>query len=72
LSDFSNMTNTNALERGDQTYQALPFPNDPVVILCEWLGSLIGIQVPAGCEDEGGFHYVMEPAPNEPRHSFDI
>ena len=60
-----SMTDINALERGDQTYQALPFPNDPVVILCEWFGRLIGIQVPVGCEDEAGFHFVEMPATSE-------
>jgi hypothetical protein len=36
-----------------------------VAILCEWFGRLIGIQVPEGCEDEAGFHYVEMPATNE-------
>jgi hypothetical protein len=66
------MIDINALERGDQNDQALPFPKDPIAILCKWFGRLIGIQVPVGCEDEGGFHYILEPAPIESCHAFDI
>ena len=69
------MTDTNVLEQGDQTYQALPLPKDPVAILCEWFGRLIGFQVPVGCEDETGFHYGVngvKPAKNKTSHSFDI
>jgi len=50
----------------------LPLRKDPVVILCEWLGRLVGIQVPVGCEDEAGFHYETKSAPSESSHSFNI
>jgi hypothetical protein len=66
------MTDTNVLERGDQTYQASSLHHDPVVVLCEWIGHLIGFQVPVGCEDETGFHYGVKPAKSESSHSFDI
>jgi hypothetical protein len=66
------MTDNNFLERCNRTNQALPLRKDPVVILCEWLGRVIGRQVPVGCEDESGFHYEMKPATNESSRSFDI
>jgi len=66
------MTNMNHLEQGDQTHRAMPLQNDPVVILCEWVGRWIGYQVPVGCEDETGFHYEIIPAPSESSRSLNV
>jgi len=59
-------------DKGCLTNQPSPLHRDPMVVLCEWAGRLIGFQVPVGYEDETGFHYGMEPAPIEVSHSYDI
>jgi hypothetical protein len=66
------MTDNILSDRGCQTNQPLPLRRDPVVILCEWFGRLIGFRVPVGYEDETGLHIGIKPATNESSHTFDI
>jgi hypothetical protein len=66
------MTDNVLLESGSRTNEPLPLRRGPVVILCDWFGRFVRYYIPAGYEDETGFHYGIEPAPNESSHSFDI
>jgi len=66
------MTDNVLFEKGGRTNEPLPLRRDPVVILSGWFGRFIRCHVPVGHEDETGFHYGMNPSPNESSHSFDI
>jgi hypothetical protein len=72
ISNISGMTDNVLFERGSRTSEPLPLRRDTVVKLNGWFGRFIRYQVPVGHEDETGFHYGIEPSPNESSHSFDI
>jgi hypothetical protein len=66
------MTDNALFERGSRTSEPLPLRRNPAVILREWFGRFIRYHAPVGHEDETGFHYGMDPSPNESSQAFDI
>jgi hypothetical protein len=72
FSIISCMTDNVLLECGSRTNEPLPLRRGPTVILRDWLGRFVRYHIPAGYEDETGFHYGIKPTPNESSHSFDI
>ena len=57
------MTNSMPLEKNGTSDKPVQLCHDPVARLCEWLGHLLGFQVPVGYEDETGVRFEKNRTP---------
>jgi hypothetical protein len=65
MTDLFPMIDLNVLAQGDRTIRSWPLRKSPAAILRGWFGLLIGRHAPVGYQDETGFHYGIQPVPNE-------